>query len=108
MNARRDSHHPRKAPLAGACAALAALVLAACGQTVSTSSFKGERHEVAQALSSLQSDVSTNEQQKICTNDLARTVVTRLSSARGGCKAVIKDLLGQVDNATMRVDSVTV
>jgi hypothetical protein len=99
--------HRERAALCAASLALAALVLAACGQTVSTSSFKGEQHEVAQALANLQSNVSTNDESKICTNDLAKAVVTRLGSAHGGCKAVIKDQLGQIDNANLAVDTVT-
>jgi ABC-type lipoprotein release transport system permease subunit len=86
--------------------ALAGLALGACGQTVSTSSFKGEQHEVAQALANLQSHVSTSDESKLCTDDLARAVVARLISARGGCKAVIKDQLGQIDNTNMEVDSI--
>jgi hypothetical protein len=97
-----------RAVLPAASLALAALALGACGQTVTTSSFKGEQHEVAQAIANLQSDVSTNDASKICANDLAQAVVTRLSGARGGCKAVIKEQLGQIDNANMAVDSITV
>jgi hypothetical protein len=74
---------------------------------VSTSSFKGEQHEVAQALANLQSHVSRSDESKICTDDLAQAVVTRLSSASGGCKAVIKEQLGQIDNTNMQVDSIS-
>jgi hypothetical protein len=100
---------PRRpaAALAAVPAALSALALAACGQTVSTSSFKGEQHEVAQTLANLQSDVGRNDESKICNNDLAKAVVTRLSGATGGCKSVIKEQLGQIDNSTMAVDSIT-
>jgi hypothetical protein len=104
---RLPSRNRSRSTVAAACAALTALAAGACGQTpVSTSSFKGEQHEVAQALSNLQSDVSTNDQGKICSNDLAQKVVARLNSARGGCKSVIKEQLGQIDNANLAVDSV--
>jgi hypothetical protein len=89
------------------CVALAALALGGCGQTVSTASFKGEEHEVAKAIANLQSDVGTSDQQKICSNDLASAVVARLNAARGGCKAVIKDQLAQIDSSSATVDSVT-
>jgi hypothetical protein len=107
MSAPLYSPHRARASLCGACAALAALALGACGQTVSSASFKGEQHEVAQALAKLQSDVSTSDAQKICKDDLASAVVARLGSPRGGCKAVIKDQLGQIDGTSLRVDAVT-
>jgi hypothetical protein len=102
----KAARHPR-ALLAGACPALVALALVGCGQTVSTSGFKGEQHEVAQALSSLQSNVNTADQGKVCSNELASSVVARLNAAKGGCKSTIKDALGQIDNTNLTVDSVT-
>ena len=39
------------------CAVAVAVGVTACGTTVSTGSFKGEQREVAQAISSLQTDV---------------------------------------------------
>jgi hypothetical protein len=98
---------PPRALLAGACPALVALALLGCGQTVSTSSFKGEQHEVAQQLSNLQSEVNTADQGKVCSNELASTVVARLNAAKGGCKSAVKDALAQIDNTNLAVDSVT-
>jgi hypothetical protein len=98
----------RKGLLAGACAALLPLALSACGKTVSTGSFKGEEHGVAQAIANLQSDVTAGEQQKICRNDLAAAVVARLNAAPGGCTRVIKDQLAEIDSSDVRVDAVTV
>jgi hypothetical protein len=92
--------------LAVPCAALAALSLAACAQTVSTSHFKGEQREVAQAIANLQSDVTAADQQKICAQDLASAVVARLNTASGGCKQVIKNQLTEVDNLEVKVGSV--
>jgi hypothetical protein len=94
--------------LALLCAPLLAGGLAACGSTVSTSSFKGEQHEVAQAISDLQSDVRAADEQKICKSDLASAVVTRLSSARGGCPQAIKNQLPEIDNLDVSVQSVQV
>jgi ABC-type lipoprotein release transport system permease subunit len=101
------AHRGQGAVLSAAILALAGLALGACGQTVSSASFKGEQHEVAQALANLQSHVSTSDESKICADDLAQAVVTRLSSAKGGCKAVVKEQLGQIDNTNMQVDSIT-
>jgi hypothetical protein len=95
------------APTSALIAATCALALGGCGQAVSTSAFKGEEHEVAQVISNLQSDVSAGEQQKICSNDLASAVVARLDAASGGCQAVIKEQLSEIDSATVAVDKVT-
>jgi hypothetical protein len=88
------------------CAALAAVALGACASSVSTSQFSGEEHQVAQAIASLQSDVNSQEQQKICANDLASGVVSRLSASPGGCKQAIKEQLGEIDNSEIKVQSV--
>jgi hypothetical protein len=82
--------------------------LAACGSTVATSNFKGEQHEVAQAISNLQSDVRAGEQTKVCENDLAGPVVARLSAAPGGCKQAIKGQLSEIDNFDVTVESVQI
>jgi hypothetical protein len=84
-----------------------ALGLVACGSTVSTSSFKGTQHEVAQTLSHLQSDATSGDQAKICANDLAAPVVARLGGA-SGCESAIKSQLGQTDNLELSVQSITV
>jgi hypothetical protein len=61
-------------------AILLALGVGACGSTVSTSSFKGEAHAVAQRISDLQSDVSALNEQKICEQDFSRAARARLST----------------------------
>lgn len=102
-------HAPIKPASAAACAALLALVLGACGTTpASTGSFQGEQKEVAQAISNLQSDVTAADQSKICTSDLASEVVARLDAAPGGCKAVIKDQLVEIDKTDLKIVSVQV
>jgi hypothetical protein len=90
------------------CAFAMAVGLAACGTTVSTGNFKGEQHEVAQAVSNLQSDVRAGDQQKVCTNDLAAAVVARLNAAPGGCKQVRKGQLTESDNSDATVESVQI
>jgi hypothetical protein len=96
---------PALAPLG---AVLLALGIAACGSTVSTSKFTGEAHEVAQAVSNLQSDARAGDQQKLCQNDLANAVVARLSAAPGGCKQALKDQLSEIDNFDVTVESVQI
>jgi hypothetical protein len=82
--------------------------LASCGSTVSTTNFKGEQHEVAQAISNLQSDVRAAEQQKVCSNDLAAPVVARLNATPGGCKQALKGQLAEIDNTEVTVESVKI
>jgi ribosomal protein S20 len=96
---------PAKALTAGACAALC-LALGACAKTVSTGAFSGEQKEVAQAVSNLQSDVTAADQSKICSNDLAARIVARLNAAPGGCKAVIKEQVAEIDSAELSIQSV--
>jgi hypothetical protein len=87
------------------CLPLSALLLSACGSTVSTSSFKGEQHEVAQAISNLQADATAGEQKKICADDLAAGVVARLGGTKG-CETAIKNQLAEVDSLEVSVQSV--
>lgn len=99
---------PIKRRLTLLCAPLLALGVAACGTaTVSTSSFKGEAKEVAQAIASLQSHATAGEEQKICAADLAAPIVTRLGGAKG-CAKAIKNQLTEVDSFEVTVESVQV
>lgn len=98
---------PLNRVLAVLCATLTAIGVSACGSTVSTA-FKGEAHEVAQAVSNLQTDARNADEQKICANDLASTLVTRLNSARGGCREAIKSQLTDVDSFEANVQSIEV
>jgi copper chaperone CopZ len=93
--------------LALLCLPLSAVVLAACGSTVSVAGFKGEQHEAAQTISNLQADATAAEQKKICAEDLAGAVVRRLGGAKG-CEAAIKNQLAEVDSLEVSVQSVHV
>lgn len=90
-------------PLALACAT----AFAACGETVSTSSYKGEARHVAETVSDFQKDATASDEQKLCANDLAKTLTKRLGAA-GGCQAVVKQQLGQVDALNLTVESIVV
>ena len=100
--------NPLKRAHALLCAPLLAAGLAACGTAVSTAGFKGEDHEVAQAISSLQSDAAAGDKRKLCANDLASAIVARLSASRGGCQQAIKNQLAELDNPEVSVQSVQV
>jgi hypothetical protein len=97
-------HNPRLALLG---LALSSVGLAACGTTTSAA-FKGEAHEVAQAVSNFQADARNGNETKLCTDDLSSALVTRLNSATGGCKEAIKTQLTDVDNFEVTVQSVQV
>jgi len=85
---------------------LAGVALSSCGTaTVSTAGFKGAQHEVAQTISNLQADATAAEEKKICTEDLAAAVVSRLGATKG-CEAAIKSQLKEVDNLELSVESV--
>jgi len=90
------------------CCAPPALGLGACAKSVSTSSFKGEQHDVAQTVANLQSDVTASDQKKICSRDLSSSLVKRLNAAPGGCRRAVKDQLAEVDNLDLTVESVAV
>jgi hypothetical protein len=97
----------RKAVAGGACALVLAAGLVACGETASTSNFKGESHNVAQTVSDLQADASASDQKKLCEKDLAATLTARLNSS-GGCQAVLKKQLHEIDSLNMTIESVAV
>jgi hypothetical protein len=87
------------------CAAPLTLGVAACGATVSTSSFKGEEHAAAQTISNLQADATAADQAKLCANDLAVPVVAKLGGKKG-CEAAIKSQLTEIDSLEVSVQSV--
>jgi hypothetical protein len=91
----------------GLCALLLAAGLVACGETASTSNFKGESHNVAQTVSDFQSDATAGDQKKLCENDLAATLAARLRSG-GGCQAVLKNQLHEIDALNMTIESIAV
>ncbi len=87
---------------------LLAVGLAACGSTVSTSTFKGESHAVAQRISDYQSDVGAASEKKLCNEDFSSAVRRRLSAATGGCEEALKRQLGSIDDYEATVEQVTV
>jgi hypothetical protein len=85
---------------------LLAVLLAACGSSVATTSFKGEEHEVAQAISDLQTNASAGNEQKLCADDLAGTVVGALNRSPGGCSKAIKNQLAEIDSFEVSIHGV--
>ena len=89
------------------CASLLIVGLAGCASSVSTSGFQGEQHAIAQTISNLQADATAGDQKKICANDLASAVVTRLGGP-AGCEQAIKNQLAEIDSLEVKVQSVTI
>jgi len=87
------------------CVPLLAFGLAACGNTVSTSGFKGEQHAIAQTISDLQADATASDEKKICADDLAASVVAGLGGTKG-CEKAIKDQLAEIDSLEAKVESI--
>jgi hypothetical protein len=89
------------------CAVALALALSACGtaSSTSTSAFSGVKREVAQTIANFQSDSSGAEEKKICGDDLATALVTRLGGAKA-CEKAFKKQLAQVDNPELTIESV--
>jgi hypothetical protein len=81
--------------------------ISACGTTTSTSSFHGTEHAVAQTIANLQSDVTSAEQKKICTNDVSASVVRKLGGQKG-CEAAVKSQVAEIDNTEVTVEAVHV
>lgn len=85
---------------------LAAGGLTACGTTtgVSTGNLSGDSRLVGQTISSLQSDAQSRNNQKICDNDLATALVTKLTAGGRRCASVISDQLNEVDSFDLSLD----
>jgi hypothetical protein len=86
--------------------ALLAVGLSACAKAVSTSGLKGEAKAAAETIKNLQSDVTAGDEKKICQNDLAKALVTKLDAAEGGCEKAIKDQLTEVDSFEVTIQTV--
>jgi hypothetical protein len=94
--------------------ALVPVALLAGGCTTSSSSkgsttdFRGEQRLVATTVEDLQSAASDGDEDKICRELLARSVVMRL--ARGGrtCQQTVHDALKNADSTDLSVRSVTI
>jgi hypothetical protein len=93
---------------APALALVLAIGLAACGSAVSTNDFKGEAHAVAQRISDFQADVTSANEQKLCSEDLSSALRGRLNRAGGGCKQALKRQIGTIDDYEMTVERITV
>jgi hypothetical protein len=90
------------------CVVLLALGLSACAKGVSTSGLKGEAKAATETIKNLQTDVTAGDEKKICRNDLAKPLVTKLETSGGSCEKAIKDQLTQVDSFEVTVEAMQV
>lgn len=97
-----------RAPIAAAGALCIALGVAACGETSSTGSYKGEAKKVAQTISNLQSDATSVNPGKICSRDLAASVVKKLEAGGTSCKKALEGQLREIDTYALTVESISV
>lgn len=97
-----------RALIAPAGALCLALGVAGCGETSSTGSYKGESKKVAQTISNLQSDATTANASKVCSRDLAASVVKRLEASGTSCKKALEGQLKEIDTYALTVESIDV
>jgi hypothetical protein len=92
---------------AGICALAFTVGISACAETASTNKFSGESHNVAQTVSNFQTDATAEDEKKLCDNDLAATLTTKLTRL-GGCQAVLKAQLHEVDALGLKIESISI
>jgi hypothetical protein len=63
---------------------------------------------VAQRISDFQADVTGSNEQKVCQNDFAAAVRSRLQTAGGGCPAALRHQLKQIDTLELTIKSIEV
>jgi hypothetical protein len=97
-----------RALTASAAAVCVALGISACGQTSSTGSYKGESQKVAQTITNLQSDATSADASKVCSRDLAASVVKKLEAGGSTCKKALEDQLREIDTYSLTVESISV
>jgi hypothetical protein len=93
--------------VAGICALAFAVGVSACAETASTGKFSGESHNVAQTVSNFQTDATAEDEKKLCDNDLAATLTTKLARV-GGCQTVLKAQLHEIDALGLKIESIVV
>jgi hypothetical protein len=97
----------RLIPLATVLAA--ALALAACGQTESSSDkFKGEEKKVANVVEDLQSAGEKKDADKICNDILARSLVQQVKAAGSDCASEMDKSIKDADDFELEVQTVSV
>jgi hypothetical protein len=89
---------------------LLVLPLAACASAApsSKSKFKGEQQKVAQVVDDLAAAGRNGDADKICSDILAKELVSELKSAGGDCVTEMKSAIEDASDFDLTVDSVKV
>jgi hypothetical protein len=74
----------------------------------STSKFKGEARNAAQAVEDLQAAATDDDPGKICTQLLAPSFAGRIGQSGGTCEQAVKAAVKDADSVDMTVEQVTV
>jgi hypothetical protein len=90
--------------------AVCAVVLAGCTTTGTTGSkkFPGAQADVAKAISDLQTAAQRKDATKICSEFLAKALVTKLDAPGTSCNQEIDKAVSDSDELSLLVQSVTV
>ena len=97
-------------PRAALTAAVLALVLSACGTASSTqnSKFKGAQQDVVKVVDALAQAGSRGDAERICTEILAKQLVTELKTAGGDCVSEMDRAISDASDYDLQVTSVKV
>jgi hypothetical protein len=74
----------------------------------STSKFQGDARLAAQAVEDLESAAKDDDDEKICTDLLARSLAGRLARSGHTCAATVDEAISDADSLGMTVEQVTV
>jgi hypothetical protein len=97
-------------PRAALTAAVLALLLSACGTATSTqnSKFKGAQQDVVKVVDSLAQAGGRGDADKICTEILAKQLVTEIKTAGGDCVAEMDRAIKDASDYDLQVTSVKI
>jgi hypothetical protein len=97
-------------PRAALTAAVLALLLSACGAASSTqnSKFKGAQQDVVKVVDALAQAGTRGDAERICTEILAKQLVTELKSAGGDCIAEMDRAIKDASDYDLQVTSVKI
>jgi len=85
--------------------------LAGCGASSSSNNakdFKGDQKAVAQTIDDFSSAVRNNDEKKICTDLLSRSLVTRLDATAQKCTGAVADQLDAAGDTKLDVKTIGV
>lgn len=90
------------------CCLATTATLAGCGGTVSTGSYSGESHAVAERISSFQRHATEADQKKVCGEDLAAKLREQIARSGESCEEALRVQLKAVEDITLEVKSISV